>query len=62
MIYAQKPGNGTYSYSIAWTEHSGRSLGGTCTIVVKGDSIKILHHGKANVTGKKGDIYALGSL
>ena len=61
-IYAQKPKDGTYTYSIAWAEWGGKSLGATCTVIIKGDSIKVIHNGKTNVTGKKGDIYAEGVI
>jgi hypothetical protein len=61
-VDAQKPKNGTYTYSIAWAEWNGNSLGATCTVIIKGDSIKVIHNGKPNVTGKKGDIYDLGII
>lgn len=61
-IYAQKPKDGTYTYSIVWAEWGGKSLGATCTVIIKGDSIKVVHNGKKGVTGKKGDIYAEGII
>jgi len=62
LIHAQKPKDGTYTYAIAWAEWGGKSLGATCTVIIKGDSIKVIHNGKTNVTGKKGDIYAQGTI
>lgn len=62
VSFAQKPGDGTYTYRIAWAEWGGKSLGATCTVVIKGDSIKVIHNGKSNVTGKKGDIFAEGII
>jgi hypothetical protein len=56
IAYGQKPKNGIYTYKIAFAEWSGQSLGATCTAVIKGDSIKVIHNGKGNLTGKKGDI------
>jgi hypothetical protein len=53
---AQKPKNGTYTYSITFEEYGGKTLGSTCAVIIKGDSIKIVHNGKANLTGKKGDV------
>lgn len=61
-LQAQKPKDGTYTYEIAWAEWDGRSLGATCTVIIKGDSIKVVHNGKPNVTGNKGDIYAEGII
>ena len=62
VLYAQKPKDGTYTFAIAWAEWNGKSLGATCTVILKGDSILVVHDGKPNVSGKKGDIYAEGIL
>jgi hypothetical protein len=59
---AQKPKDGTYTYSIAWAEWDGKSLGATCTVIIKGDSIRVIHNGNPNVTGKKGSVYAEGRI
>lgn len=59
---AQKPKNGTYTYAIAFAEWNGKSLGATCTVKVKGDSIKVIHNGKGNLSGKKGDILDEGII
>jgi len=60
--YSQKPKDGTYTYAIAWEEWGGKSLGATCTVIIKGDSIWVIHNGKKNVTGDKGDIYDQGII
>ena len=60
--FGQKPKNGTYTYTIAFAEWQGKSLGNTCTVKIKGDSIKIIHNGKGNLTGKKGDILDEGII
>lgn len=62
ITVAQNPKDGIYTYSIAWAEWGGKSLGATCTVIIKGDSIKVIHNGKTNVTGKKGDIFAEGII
>jgi hypothetical protein len=62
LTIAQKPKDGTYTYSIAFAEWQGKSLGATCTVLIKGDSIKVIHNGKGNLTGKKGDIIDSGIL
>ncbi|HYC30358.1 MAG TPA: hypothetical protein VEB42_16095 [Chitinophagaceae bacterium] len=61
MAFGQKPKNGTYTYRIAFAEWNGQSLGATCTVVIKGDSIKVLHNG-SNITGRKGDILDQGII
>jgi hypothetical protein len=59
---AQKPKNGTYTYKIMWDEWGGKDLGNTCTVVVYNDSIKVIHNGKPNLTGKKGDVLHQGII
>ena len=61
-IYAQKPKNGTYTYTIAFAEHQGKSLGVTCTVIIKGDSIKVIHNGNPNLSGEKGEIIDEGII
>lgn len=59
---AQKPKDGTYTYAIAFDEWQGKSMGATCTVVIKGDSIQVIHNGKGKLTGKKGDILDKGII
>ena len=59
---AQIPKDGTYTYKIAFAEWGGKSLGATCTVKIKGNSIKIIHNGKGNLTGNKGDILDEGII
>lgn len=58
--FGQKPKNGTYTYHIAWAEWNGKTLGATCTVVIKNDSVKIVNNG--SVSGKKGDILIEGII
>ena len=60
--FAQKPKDGIYTYTIAFAEWNGKSLGATCTVIIKGDSIKVVHNGRANLTGKKSDILDQGII
>ena len=62
QLAAQKPKDGFYTYKIAFAEWEGESLGATCLVQIKGDSIKIIHNGKGNLTGKKGDILDQGII
>lgn len=59
---AQKPKDGTYTYSIAFAEWQGKSSGATCTVIIKGDSIKVIHNGNRNLTGNKEDIIDEGII
>jgi hypothetical protein len=45
LCHAQKPKDGTYTYAIAWAEWGGKTLGATCTVIIKGDRIKVIHNG-----------------
>jgi hypothetical protein len=58
----QKPKNGTYTYSIAFAEWDGKSNGATCSVIIRGDSIFVLHNGTGNLTGKKGDTLDKGII
>lgn len=59
---SQKPANGTYTYKIIWEEFGGKSLGATCTVKIKGDSIQVINNGNKTMTGKKGDILDEGII
>ena len=61
-LFSQKPANGTYTYTIAFAEWRGKSLGATCTVKIKGDSVWVIHNGKSNLTGKKGEIIDQGII
>lgn len=62
VTYAQKPKNGIYKYTVAFAEWNGESLGSTCTVIIKGDSIRVIHNGKGTLSGNKGDIIDQGIL
>ncbi len=57
---AQKPKGGTYTYRVAFAEWQGRTLGATCTIIIKGDSVTVLNNG--TLSGKKGEVIDKGIL
>jgi len=54
--------DGTHCFSIAFDEWDGQSLGTTCNVVIKGDSVHVLHDGTGALTGKKGDVLEAGIL
>ena len=41
FVNGQIPKSGTYTYDIAFAEWDGKSNGATCTVIIKGDSIKV---------------------
>lgn len=61
VTYSQKPKNGTYNYKIAYAEWNGQSMGNTCTVIIKGDSIKVIHDG-SKVSGTRGEIFDAGII
>lgn len=60
-VSAQKPADSLYTYKISFEEWGGKSLGASCTVSIKGDSITLIHDG-SNLSGKKGDILDKGIL
>ena len=60
--FSQIPKNGIYTYTIAFAEWGGKSMGATCTVVIKGDSIKVIHNGTKNLTGRKGEVIDQGII
>ena len=61
-IFGQIPEDGSYTFDIAFAEWDGKSLGATCTVEIKGDSIKVIHNGTERLSGKKGEILSEGIL
>ena len=59
---AQKPLDGTYTYKIIWEEFGSKSLGATCMVIIKGDSIKVINDGNKSMTGKKGEFLDEGII
>jgi hypothetical protein len=62
VTHSQRPIDGSYTYKIAFAEWGGKSNGATCTVIIKGDSIKVIQNGTGNLAGKKGDIIDQGIL
>ncbi len=60
--HAQKPKDGVYVYSISFEEWKGKSLGAKCEVIVKGDSITVVHNGDTGLTGRKGDVIEAGLI
>lgn len=62
VTLGQKPKDGTYTYSIAFAEWNDKTMGATCNVVIKGDSIRVVHNGQKNLSGKKRDVIAAGKI
>lgn len=57
------PSDGTYRFDVAFAEWEGKSMGEKVTVVIKGDSIKVVYEGDGNLTNaKKGDVFSKGIL
>jgi hypothetical protein len=57
------PPDGTYRFDVAFAEWEGKSMGEKVTVVIKGDSIKVVYEGDGNLTSaKKGDVFSEGIL
>lgn len=59
-IIGQTLPDGTYSFDIAFAEWDGKSLGSTCTIIIKGDSVTVVNDG--TLSGIKGEVIDSGIL
>jgi hypothetical protein len=57
------PLDGTYRFDVAFAEWEGKSMGEKVTVVIKGDSIKVVYEGDRNLTNaKRGDVFSKGIL
>jgi hypothetical protein len=57
------PPDGAYRFDVAFAEWEGKSMGEKVTVIIKGDSIKVVYEGDGNLTNaKKGDVFSKGIL
>jgi hypothetical protein len=56
------PPDGKYHYDIAFAEWKGKSMGVQVTVVIKGDSVKVIYEGVGKLTAEKGEILDAGVL
>lgn len=56
------PPDGKYQYDIAFAEWNGKSMGVQVTVVIKGDSVKVIYEGVGKLTAEKGEILDEGIL
>lgn len=54
--------NGTYTFDMIFTEFMTQPNKTTCTVIIKGDHIRIEMDGSGNLPGKKGDLITEGTL
>lgn len=60
---SELPADGKYRYDIAFAEWDGDSMGEKVTVVIKGDSIKIIYEGDGQLSlAKKGDVLDSGII
>ncbi len=57
------PPNGKYVYDMAFAEYQGQSMGEKVSVIIDGNSIKIIYEGGGNLTSaKKGEIFDEGII
>lgn len=54
--------DGEYTFTIAFAEWDGQSLGATCKVVIKGNSVIVLHDGNRTLSGRAGEIIDEGFI
>ena len=63
VLFVQKPFcDGVYTFKVEYNEWSGKSMGATCIVKIKNDSIWVIHNGSKGIAGKKGEIIDKGIL
>jgi hypothetical protein len=58
----EHPGDGKYRYDMAFAEYQGKTMGEKVTVIIKGDSIKIVYEGDGKLTATKGTILDQGII
>ena len=54
IAQAQKPKDGTYTFTVAFAEWGGKSHGNTCTVIIKGNKVKVINNGTGSLKEYKG--------
>jgi hypothetical protein len=58
----EHPGDGKYRYDMAFAEYQGKTMGEKVTVIIKGDSIKIVYEGDGKLAAIKGTILDQGII
>lgn len=56
------PQNGTYLFDVAFAEWEGRSMGVKMTVVIDGDSAKVIYEGRGALTAEIGELIDQGQI
>ncbi|MGV3541472.1 MAG: hypothetical protein ACO1OQ_16770 [Rufibacter sp.] len=56
------PLDGQYTFTIAFAEWQGKSMGEKVKVILKGDSIKVIYEGAGALTAEKGEILDEGVI
>jgi hypothetical protein len=54
--------DGEYTFTVAFAEWGGQSLGATCKVIIKGNSVLVLHDGNPTLSGRAGEVIDKGFL
>jgi hypothetical protein len=60
--FGRVPASGTYRYDMAFAEWDGKSMGEKVTVIVTGDSIRVVYEGDGTLTAEKGEILEEGRI
>ena len=61
-VYSQNLTDGKYKFTLAFSEHASRDTDATCDVLIKGNTVTVIHDGNEHITGKKGEIIYKGIL
>ncbi|WP_162052713.1 hypothetical protein [Pontibacter pamirensis] len=56
------PADGEYRFDVAFAEWEGKSMGEKVTVVIQGDSVKVIYAGDGKLTAKKGEVLDEGII
>ena len=59
---AQKPKEGMYTFTVAFAEWGGQAHGNTCTVIIKGNKVKVINNGTGSLKAFKGQVMDEGTL
>lgn len=56
------PPDGEYRFDVAFAEWEGKSMGEKVTVVIHGDSVKVIYAGDGKLTAEKGEVLEEGII
>lgn len=59
---SEKPVSGKYTYDAAFAEWEGKSMGVKVTVLIDGDSVKVVYEGEGSLSVEIGEVLDLGVI